>query len=63
LAVEALEAIIEEHQHAEETAHGSRDHFGAQAVRGRRQDNEHLPQAGVSQAAFYMWKKQYAGLG
>jgi putative transposase len=50
-------------QHAEEAALGRGDYFRAQAVyEGGEEAADICRKLGVSQATFYMWKKQYAGL-
>ena len=44
--------------HPEET-----DYWRAEAVRKRREGGGYLRKLGVSQASFYTWKNQYAGMG
>jgi len=42
--------------------YGSADRVCSTASRGRDTDRRGLPQAGISDATFYNWRKKYAGL-
>ena len=48
---------------AEEGAHGRADRGGVTAWRSGPEGSRYLPEGGISEATYYAWKKQYAGLG
>jgi ribosomal protein L15 len=48
---------------AEKGSHRRTDHLRLAASGGGQEGRRHLPRTGVSQQAFYSWKRRYAGLG
>ena len=48
---------------SQEGAHRRTNYCGLAAGGSRWENDRDLPQAGIRQATFYNWRKQYAGLG
>lgn len=56
LGTEHEEVVMPRKQHSEEQIIGALKQYEA-----GHQNRGDLPQAGISQATFYSWKRQYAG--